>query len=123
MVLNISKPGADARKLTQSVLQVVAMLDLYQAELARILHLQCEDIGRLANGQSLLKPGSEAWELAIELVALYRLMYRRFDADGVSMRNWLRRRHPVFAQTPHLMLVDEDRLTVLIDSLQSSTEC
>ena len=122
MVLNIPVVSDDARRLAQSVIQVVAMLDLYQAELARILHLQCPDIGRLTNGQALLEPGTVAWSQAVKLVHFYQLLYQRFDANGVAMRNWLRRQHASFGQTPHLMLVDEGRLQALIECLQSPIE-
>jgi hypothetical protein len=94
------------------------MLDLYQAELARILHLQCTDIGRLANGQALLQPGTTAWEQARDFIKFYGFLYEHHAANGVAMRNWLRRRHKAFGQTPHLMLVDEYRLQELIGHLQ-----
>jgi hypothetical protein len=120
VVVEISEIPQDARKLTQAVIQVVDMLDLYQAELARILHLQCSDIGLLANAQELLVPGSEAWDLAGQFVRFYRLLYRHRQADGIAMRHWLRRRHDAFGETPHLLLVDEDRLDDLIEYLQTS---
>ena len=119
-VIQIKHIGSDARKLTQAVIQVVDMLDLYQAELARILHLQCSDIGLFAQGKSLLKPGTEAWYLAAKFIQFYRLLYRQFNADGVLMRHWLRRRHVEFAKTPHLLLVDDDRLSELIRFLDPS---
>jgi hypothetical protein len=36
------------------------------------------------------------------------------------MRHWLRRVNSQFQQTPHLMLVDEDRLMELINFLQAA---
>jgi len=102
------------------VIQVVDMLDLYHAELARILHLQCSDIGRLANAQTLLIPASEAWGRACDFVHFYQLLYQHQQANGVAMRHWLRRLHPRFAQTPHLMLIDENRLHELVDYLDST---
>ncbi len=95
------------------------MLDLYQAELARILGLQCGDIGELANAQKLLQADSSAWVQAERLIRFYRLLYRYKNGDGVAMRHWLRRMNPRFQQTPHLMLVDEDRLMELLDFLHS----
>jgi hypothetical protein len=122
MLLQISDISNDPRRLTQQLVQVLGMLDLYQAELARILHLQCADIARLANGQSLLEPTSNAWALAQKFIRLYQLLYRKFDADGVHTRNWLRRHHRHFNQTPHLMLVDEEGLEILVNYLSSSTQ-
>ncbi|MCP4076847.1 MAG: hypothetical protein GY744_11775 [Gammaproteobacteria bacterium] len=119
-VLQIPDIPTQPRKLTQAVIQVVDMLDLYHAELARILHLQCSDIGRLANAQTLLIPASEPWNRACEFVFFYQLLYQHQKANGVTMRHWLRRFHPRFSQTPHLMLVDENRLPELVEYLDST---
>jgi hypothetical protein len=119
MVLEIDAPSDDPRQRSQAVVQVIDMLDLYQAELARILGLQCSDIGELVNAQKLLQPESAAWKQAERLIIFYRLLYLYKKGDGVAMRHWLRRMNPHFKQTPHLMLVDENRLLELIDSLQA----
>lgn len=95
------------------------MLDLYQAEVARILHLQCADISRLAQGQEILKHGSSAWIVAQDFVRFYQLLHRYHAGQGVPMRNWLRRQHNDFSRTPHLMLVDDNRLQALIQWLES----
>lgn len=58
--IEVSAPSDDQRQRTQGVLQVIDMLDLYQAELARIPGLQCGDIGELANVQKLLQPDTSA---------------------------------------------------------------
>jgi hypothetical protein len=86
MVFEISTAADDARGLTRSVLQIVALLDLYQAELARILHLRCSDIGELASAQRFLGPGTVAWEQALLLLRFYRALYARTNGDGVAMR-------------------------------------
>ncbi len=119
LAIEITAPSDDPRQRTQAVLQVIDMLDLYQAELARILGLQCGDIGELANTQTLLQPGSNAWIQAERLICFYRLLFRYKDGDGVAMRHWLRRTNPRFQQTPHLMLVDEGRLLELMAFLET----
>ena len=65
MVFEIKTAVDDPRSLPLSVLQIIALLDLYQAELARILHLRCSDIGELAAAQRYLEPDTEAWGLAL----------------------------------------------------------
>lgn len=117
MVFEI-KAAADARDLTRSVLQIIALLDLYQAELARILHLRCADIGELASAQRYLEPGTVAWERALLLVRFYRALYARKNGDGVAMRHWLRVEHRVLGGVPHLMIVDNDRLAAVVTYLE-----
>ncbi len=49
------------RRMTQAVLQAADLLGLYNAELARILGLMCDDIGRIASARDTLQPDTEAW--------------------------------------------------------------
>ncbi len=107
---------------TQQLLQVLAMLDLFQAEGARILHLHCADIAAMGNARARLQPHTEGWRRAADLIALYQSLYRHLHGDGVQMRHWLRRQHPKFAQTPHLMLIDEDRLPELLAYLRTTDD-
>ena len=67
-VMQIKHVGSDVHKLTQAVIQVVDMLDFYEAELVRILAVQCSDIGWFAEDKPFLKPGTEAWYLAAQFV-------------------------------------------------------
>ena len=117
--IEVSAASDDPRQRTQAVVQVIDMLDLFQAELARILGLKCSDIGELVNAQKFLQPDSIAWTRAEELIRFYRLLYRYKKGDGVAMRHWLRRINPQFQQTPHLMLVDEDRILELLAVLKN----
>ena len=98
------------RKLSQACVQITELLGLYQAELARILHLQCGDIGRLANGQWCLEPDSQAWRQAQLFVGFYQRLYAHMAGDPVAMVHWLRVRHEGLDATPHHMMVDDDSL-------------
>ena len=118
MVFEIKTATDDPRGLTQAVLQSIALLDLYQAELARILHLQCGDIGALASAKCCLEPGSQAWMQAQMLVRLYQALYTRENGDGVAMRHWLRVDHPELGGVPHRLIVDHDRLSAVVDYLE-----
>ena len=108
----------DPRGLTQAVFQVTELLGLYQAELARILHLNCGDVGRLASGHCCLEPGTVAWQQAGLFVRLQQALYRRERGNGVAMRHWLRVPHPVLGGVPHLLLVDDGRLDDVVRWLE-----
>jgi len=110
----------DPRRLTQAVLQIVDLLDLFRAELARILHLKCGDIGELAAARRCLEPGTDAWEQAQLLVRCYRALFEHMHGDGVAMRHWLRVEQPGLGGVPHLLLVDDGRLRTLVDYLENS---
>ena len=120
MVFDITDDTSDPRRLTQSVLQVVALLDMYQAELARVLRLKCGDIGELASAQCCLVTGTEAWEQALLFVRFYRLLYDRMRGDGIAMRHWLRVENVALGGVPHLMIVDENRLAEVVSYLENA---
>lgn len=107
------KDLTDARQLTQAVLQITQMLGMYQAELARVLGLQCGDIGAMASANQVLPEGSSEWEKARQFVMLYERLYRLLGGDAVAICHWLRARHSHFGQSPLLLMVDEGRLDEL----------
>ena len=122
MVFQIELVEADARKLTQAVIQVIAQLDLLNAELARILRLKCGDIGALANAQRVLEQGSEPWNEAVNLIEFYRLLFVYKQGDGVAMRHWLRAPNPSLGDTPHRLIVDHHELALVIEHLRAQCD-
>lgn len=117
-VFQITAPVSDPRKLTQSVLQITAMLDMYQAELARVLKVHCGDIGMLASGKRYLEPGTEAWKQAQLFVRFYQALYRSKGGDGVGMRHWLRIENKDLGGVPHLIIVDDGELLRVVEYLE-----
>ena len=122
MVHQIAETFDDPRRLTQAVLQIVDMLDLYQAELARMLRLKCSDIGRLAAARHCLEPVSPAWEQAQLLVRCYRALYVVQHGDAVAMRHWLRVADEALGGVPHLLMVDDGRLAEVVACLEQRAE-
>ena len=118
MVFEIAVIPDEPRKLTQTVLQITWMLDLYQAELARVLGIKCGDIGQLANGYEQLSPDTDAWARARQLVNCYQLLFRHLAGDGVAMRHWLRIEQCGLGGIPHRLMVDEGRLDDVIEFLK-----
>lgn len=60
--IDINKNNPQA--LTCSVVQITEMLGMYRAEMARILNLRCEDIGKLFDGKRTLVFGRPEWDRA-----------------------------------------------------------
>lgn len=118
MVFEIAVETSNPRKLTQSVLQIIDLLDMYQAELARVLRLTCGDIGELTSARRCLVTGTGHWQQALLFVRFYRLLYDRMDGDGVAMRHWLRVENARLGGVPHLMIVDDDRLAEVVSFLE-----
>lgn len=105
---------ADSKVVTQAVVQITQMLGMYQAELARVLGLQCADIGDFASGKQRLQPGSSEWAKARQFVTLYERLYQHFGGDAVAMYHWLRATHPQLAGIPLLLMVDEGQLDAIV---------
>ena len=116
----ITTPICSSRQLTQAVLQVITFLGMYQAELARILGLQCADIGDMASAKQFIEIDSEAGKKARLLVRLYNLLYDRFSGDEALMCHWLRRHDDDLSGAPFYLIVDEHKLDAVITFLEKN---
>ena len=119
-VHKLENPTASAEKLTQSVLQVTDMLGMYQAELARILHLTCPVVGNLANGRQTLIPDTVPWRQAELFVSLYDRLHSRFEGDEVAIYHCLRVHNSVLNGIPLQLLVDELQLEHVLKHFSGS---
>lgn len=105
--------------LTRAVIQVAQMLGIYNAELARILHLQCADIGELVNANTTLHTQTSAWQQAEKLLQLYEKLYVYCNGDEACMHNWLRKQHSQLNKAPLYTMVDDlqiDQVVVLLNT-------
>ncbi|MCW8855366.1 MAG: hypothetical protein OQK76_05535 [Gammaproteobacteria bacterium] len=116
----ITLPLESPQHLTQAVLQVITLLGMYQAELARILGLQCADIGAMASAQKVIDINSEAGERAVLLVKFFNLLYDRCLGDEVKMCHWLRRYDKDLSASPFYLIVDEHKLENIITFLEET---
>lgn len=117
MVFKLNEPFENERKLSQSVIQVIELLGMYHAELARILGLQCADIGALSSGKRCLQKNTQAWSNARLFIDIYQLLFDYFDGDGIAMYHWMRAHNKTLEGTPHFLLVDDGQLTAIHDYL------
>ena len=117
MVFRIEDPYHSERRISQSVIQVIELLGMYHAELARILGQQCGDIGQLSSGQACIRKDSEAWQRAVLFIDTYHLLLDVFDADSVAMYHWMRAYNSELDGTPHFLIVDDGELQSIYDYL------
>lgn len=122
MVHSLTNPLGNADKLTQSVIQITEMLGMYRAELARVLHIKCEDVGRLADERQNLEPETESWEQAILFVRLYEMLYEYCEGEEAAMHHWLRANNQGLAGEPLLLIVDNNKLQVVLKYLEMEVE-
>ncbi len=122
MVHSISHPFESARRLTQSILQVIDMLDIYRAELARVLHIHCDEVGFLAEGKRDLVPDTDAWDQAVLFVRMYEALFTYCKGDGVAMCHWLRSENKDLKGVPMLLIVDDDKLSKVLGYLEKSLD-
>lgn len=120
MVFKIDNPCESERKLSQSVLQVIELLGMYHAELARILGKQCGDIGELSSGKTCITQNSDAWNRAALFIDIYHQLYDYFEGDSVAMYHWMRTYNKYLNGTPHLIIVDEGNLQTVHQYLQQA---
>ncbi|MFZ0467792.1 MAG: hypothetical protein WAL92_02590 [Thiogranum sp.] len=112
----------DPLTLSRNVVQIMDMLQLYQAEVARILGLQCADVAHLAQAGTRLSPDTHAWRQACLLVRCYAALYARYDGDNVAMYHWVHRDLPAFGASPHRLMVDDHALADVVAHLEQARQ-
>ena len=108
-------------KLTPAVLQACEMLSMYQAELARVLGLQCADIGRMTSVQQFLIPDSAAWNKAVSFIQFYQYLFTKFNGDEALMVHWLKTDNSELKGNPLLLMVDDSRLSYILKHLSQQS--
>jgi len=109
-LIELAEVNQSEKMLTQAVLQITQMLGVYHAELARILHCQCSDIGAISNGKRLILKDSTAWSQAEKYILIYQKIHVLFDGNEALMNNWLRKYNQKLQAVPLYAMVDERRL-------------
>jgi hypothetical protein len=117
MAFRLSNPCENERRLSQSVIQVIEILGMYHAELARILGQQCGDIGELTSGKRCIEKDSEAWRQGVLFIDTYHQLFDFFAGDAVAMYHWMRAYNKKLDATPHLLIVDDGKLQEVHDYL------
>ncbi len=119
-LITLAEASRNEKTLSQSVLQITQMLGLYHAELARILLLNCADVGELAAGNTCLVKNTPQWMQALKWVQLYERLYAHCRGEEVAMCHWLRRRHDALGDIPLYVMVDEGRIDEVLGLLQAN---
>lgn len=93
-------------------------LNLYRAELARILGLHCQDVSTPHKLEQRLHTDTIVKHRAERFIVLYQLLETKFPGDdGVDLVHWFRKLQPQLGTTPLLAIVDERRLEQVITLL------
>lgn len=119
-LIKLSDVNHSEKTLTQAVLQITQMLGVYHAELARILRLQCSDIGELSNAENVISKNSISWAEAEKYIELYEYLYVLFDGDEPLMNNWIRKKNKKLDAVPLYLMVDQLRIDEVLEVLKDS---
>jgi len=121
-IFKLNQPFLSPRTITQSFLQAGFCLSLYNAELARILELKCNDIGLINSAQLLLKPGTREYHQAILFIMMYQALFNKFGGEAITMYRWLHRKQKGLDNSPHLLMVDEQKIALIVDYLSQDLQ-
>lgn len=105
------------RKLIASINHATDCLDLYRAELARILGLMCADVGDSLQLEMIINSDSDIRARAGRFVLFVDQLEILFCYDRCKMVHWFRAHHKVLGTSPFLAMVDENRLEDVISVL------
>jgi hypothetical protein len=121
-LIKLSDVNHKSSTLTPALLQASHMLGLYHAELARILKMQCADVGELANAQQLLEINSLPWQQAEKFISIFECLYLKFQGDEALMCNWLRKRNTDLNGVPLYFMVDDGLIDNCLSCLNNKRE-
>lgn len=97
------------------------MLGMYRAELARVLGLQCGDIGALLEDKQCLQPDTETWQQARSFIDFYRILYETMGGKEPEICHWLRSDNTDLKGVPLLLMVDDGQLARILRYLLIQT--
>jgi hypothetical protein len=120
MNTNSSQQVSSHLSLIAAVNHATDSLDLYRAELARILCLKCGDVSNSIHLESLLSKNVDTRKKAERFVVFYQLLSNLFEDDSVAMLHWFRKENNHLGTSPFLAMVDDGRLEDVIIELSSS---
>jgi len=86
--LSSSRPEP-RRILTGAVVRAAALLEITQANLARILGLSPSTVSRMAGGTYTLDEQKKEWELGALFVRLFRSLDALIGSNDAAARAWL----------------------------------
>jgi hypothetical protein len=96
------------------------ILGLVRAEMGRVLGFKCAEFTALFEGRSVLEPGTDAYRQGVLFVRLYQALYERMAGDSVQMIHWLRRPHKALGNAPFYLIIDEGRLSEVVQLLEAA---
>ena len=102
------------------MLQITQMLGVYNAELARILRVQCNDIGELSSANNVISIDSSSWVEAEKYIKIFECLYELHQGNEALMNNWIRKNHKQLQAVPLYLMVDELRIDDVLDVLKKS---
>ena len=115
MIHKLNDPFGGVQKLTQSILQATELLGMYQAELARILHVKCQDISEFAAAKRHLEPNTTTWQQAELFIRFYQALFDKMKGNEIAMHHWLRAENKQLNAVPLYLMVDDDQLQLIVE--------
>ncbi|MDJ0926650.1 MAG: DUF2384 domain-containing protein [Gammaproteobacteria bacterium] len=105
-----------AAVLTRAVAEAARRLGLKSTRLKAILGVSQPTASRLLNGKFTLAPGTKTWELAAQLVRLYRSLSSLVGGEDELARAWLTSPNRAFdGREPLAMIVSVEGLVHVCD--------
>lgn len=108
------------RVLSRALVRTAGLLELSQAELARILGVSDSSVSRLVGEARQVDAGSKEGELALLLVRVYRSLDALVGGDAQARHAWLRSHNAALNGTPAALLQSAAGLVNTVAYLDSA---
>lgn len=115
-----TRSQAARQALTEATLKASTILQVSQADLARILGLSPASISRMASGRYLLDPDSKEWQLAALFIRVFRSLDSITGGNDEVSRQWLRNHNTALGNAPSGLLGEITGLVAVVQYLDAS---
>ncbi len=117
-ITEAKSPGRDTGTvLTQAILRAAELLDLTNAELARILGVSPSYVSKLRSGASTIQAESKTGELGVLFVRGFRSLDAIVGGDERTACNWLRNMNTALSAKPIDLLMSVSGLVAVVEYL------
>jgi hypothetical protein len=115
----VAEPSPES-VLTKAVARTAGLLEMNQAQLARVLGLSAPTASRLVAGQWQLVQGSKPWDFAALLIRVFRSLDGLTGGDADARRTWLESHNHALGGTPRSLLLETEGLIRVLHYLDAA---
>lgn len=123
MLSALEKPEIDptqaGRVVTEAAIRAADLLGISQAKLGRVIGVSAPSVTRLARGDTHLREGEKAYQLALQFIRLFRSLDSLVGGNTTQARDWLNSENLALEGEPITLIESPVGLIHVVDYLDA----